>query len=45
MTQIIPNDHVNIRSLRRYNRAKQNACSIRGRFMQYFNAEGATDFQ
>jgi len=45
MTQITPEDHSNVRSSRRYNRAKQNACSIRDRFMQYFNAEGAIDFQ
>ena len=45
MTPITPEDHSNIRSSRRYNRAKQNACSIRDRFMQYFNAEGATGFQ
>jgi 2-phosphoglycerate kinase len=45
MTQITPEDNSNVRSSRRYNRAKQNACSIRDRFMQYFNAEGATYFQ
>jgi hypothetical protein len=45
MTQITPEDHSNVRSCRRYNLAKQNACSIRDRFMQYFNAERATDFQ
>jgi hypothetical protein len=45
MTQIKPEDHSNIRSSRRYNRAKQNACSLRDWFMQYFSAEGAIDFQ
>ena len=45
MTQITPEDHSNVRSSRRYNRAKQNACSTRDRFMQYFSAEAATDFQ
>ena len=45
MTQTTPEDHSNVRSSRSYNRAKQNACSIRDSFMQYFNAEGATDFQ
>jgi len=45
MTQITPEDHSYVRRPRRYNRAKQNACSIRNRFMQYCNAEGATDFQ
>jgi len=44
MTQITPEDHSNITSSRRYNRAKQNAC-IRDRFVQYFNAEGVIDFQ
>ena len=45
MTQITPEDHSNVRKSRRYNRAKQNACSIRDRFMQYCSAERATDFQ
>jgi hypothetical protein len=45
MTQITPEDHSNVRSSRRYSRAKQSACSMRDRFMQYFNADGATDFQ
>ena len=45
MTQITAEGHSNVRSSRRYNRAKQNACSIRDRFMQYLNAEGAIDFQ
>jgi len=45
MTQITAEDHSSVRSSKRYNRAKQNACSIRDRFMQYFNAEGAIDFQ
>jgi hypothetical protein len=45
MTQITPEDHSNVTRSRRYNRAKQNACSIRDRFMQYFNAEGAINFQ
>jgi len=45
MTQITPEDLSNVRSSRRYKSAKQNACSIRDRSMQYFNAEGATDFQ
>jgi len=45
MTRITLEDHSTISSSRRYNRAKQNACSIRDRFMQYFNAEGAIDFQ
>jgi hypothetical protein len=44
MMQITPEDHSNIRSSRRYNCAKQNACSTQDRFMQYFNAEGAIDF-
>jgi len=39
MTQITPEDHSNVGSSRRYNRAKQNACSI------HFSAEGAIDFQ
>ena len=45
MMQITPEDHSNVRSSRRYNRTEQNACSIGDRFMQYCNAEGATDFQ
>jgi hypothetical protein len=45
MTQITPEGHSNVRSSRRHNRAKQNACSIRDRFMQYINAEGAFVFQ
>jgi hypothetical protein len=44
MAQITPEDHNNVTSSRRYNRAKQNAY-IRDRFVQYFNAEGAIEFQ
>jgi len=45
ITQITPEDHRNVSSSRRYNPATQNTCSIRDRFMQNFNAEGAVDFQ
>jgi len=33
ITQIISEDHRNVRSLRRYNPATQNTCSIRDRFV------------